>query len=227
MAPKLIACRAVASHLRPFLPPDLATEILEMHLHLRPARLRARIQQLVDAADGLFDPIFLGYGACSGAIVGIAARASRLVAPKSHDCIELFLGSRAARLAQLEREPGTYFATHDELSGGFAGLFPEFDGLAARFGGTRAEELIRAMLRSYRLLAYIRMPGAPDPARDREALREIAARLSLEPRELEGATEWLEGLIAREWDDRFVVLEPGSAFEHHHFTSPPDTPEVQ
>jgi hypothetical protein len=87
----------------------------------------------------------------------------------------------------------------------------------ARYGPEKADKLLRLMLRHYRRLAYVRMPGAAGVEQDREAVREIAAKLELEPVELGGSDEWLRALVAHEWDERFVVVEPGQAIERRHF----------
>ncbi len=57
MHPKLISCRVMVDELRPFLPEQIAVEILEISLHTSPDQLQQRLQQAIDAADGLYDPI--------------------------------------------------------------------------------------------------------------------------------------------------------------------------
>ena len=149
MGPKLISCRAVMDQIRPFLPAGMEAEVLEVALHIRPDELQRRIQQAIEAADGLFDPIYLGYGMCSKAVIGAVARKSRLVVPRSEDCIEIFLGSRQARLRELEREPGTYFVTGGSLGQGFSTAFPDYDHSVARYGREKADRLLRLMMRQY------------------------------------------------------------------------------
>src|SRR5208283_4642337 len=111
MDPKLISCRLMVEELRPFLPKQIAIEALEISLHVSPVQLQKRLQQAIDASDGLYDPIYLGYGMCSKAVLGLVAKKARLIVPKSDDCIEIFLGSRKARLDEVAKEPGTYFLT--------------------------------------------------------------------------------------------------------------------
>ena len=78
-------------------------------LHTSPEQLQERLQQAIDASDGKYDPIYLGYGLCSKAVLGLVAEKSRIIVPKSDDCIEIFLGSRKARVSEIANEPGTFF----------------------------------------------------------------------------------------------------------------------
>jgi len=66
--------------LRPFLPEGIATEVFDISLHTQPRSLRERLQEAIDASDGLYDPIYLGYGMCAKATVGLVARQSRRLA---------------------------------------------------------------------------------------------------------------------------------------------------
>ena len=100
MPSKLISCRVMIDEIKLFLPEGVATEVFEISLHNRPEVLRAKLQEAIDASDGIYDPIYLGYGLCGMAVVGLMAKKSRLVVPKNDDCIAIFLGSRQERLNQ-------------------------------------------------------------------------------------------------------------------------------
>jgi hypothetical protein len=216
--PKLICCRVMIDELLPFLPEGTATEVLEISLHVHPDQLSEHLQRAIDAADGIYDPIYLGYGLCSKAVVGLVARNSRLVIPKTDDCIELFLGSRKARLDQLAGEPGTFFLTQGYIGDGASMIFSEHERAVARYGKERAERLIQSMMSHYKRLVYIRTAHATSLESDREYARAMAARFLLNYEELDGTSEWLGQLIAGKWDDRFVVVGPGEKIELRHFT---------
>jgi hypothetical protein len=156
---------------------------------------------------------------CSKALLGVVARKSRLVVPRSDDCIELFLGSREARMRELRTAPGTYFITAGSVGQGLSSVFPEFDHAVQRYGRVKAERLMGSMLRHYTRLAYIRMPGAGDLTQDRETTRRIASQFGMQTVEIEGTAAWLRRLIANEWDEHFIVTEPGQALERRHFTT--------
>ena len=227
LPPKLISCRVMIEELRPFLPEGIATEVFDISLHTQPRSLRERLQEAIDASDGLYDPIYLGYGMCAKATVGLVARQSRLVIPKTDDCIELFLGSRKARLTEIAREPGTYFLTQGYIGDGASMIFSDFRRSAERYGKERAEELLDKMMEHYRRLVYLRMPNVANLEADRAYARKMAERFHMNYVEIDGTTEWLGRLTEEDWGDDFVVVEPGQPIETGHFMSHSASPSAK
>ena len=179
----------------------------------------SRDEDFLAAADGMFDPIYLGYGLCSKAVVGLIAQKSHLVVPKSDDCIEIFLGSREARLNELAKEPGTYFLTQGYIGDRASMIFADYERSVAKYGKQRAEKLLQTMMGHYKRLVYIRMPHAEKLEADRRYAQEMAARFGLRYEETDGTPEWLRRMMAQEWDERFVVVQPGERIELKHFFS--------
>ncbi len=219
MKPKLISCRVMVDELRPFLPEQIAIEDLEISLHVSPEKLQQRLQQAIDASDGLYDPIYLGYGMCSKAVLGLVARKSRLIVPRSDDCIEIFLGSRKARLDEVANEPGPYFLTSGYIGDGNSMVNTEYERAVARYGKDRAERLLRTMMSHYKRLVYIRMPNQKSLEPDREYAQAMAARFGLRYEEVDGTPEWLRRMMAQQWAEDFVVVQPGERIELKHFYS--------
>lgn len=217
MDPKLIACRVLIEEMRPFLPETMATEILEISLHTRPEKLRAALQQAIAASDGLWDPIYLGYGLCGKAVVGLTANQSRLVFPKSDDCIAIFLGSRQERRRQLAAAPGTYFLTQGWIGDCAGSLFSDYDRMVEKYGRDKAEELVGRMLRGYTRLAYIRLPNAVSLEADRQYARAMASKFHLEYAEINGTPALLKRMIAQDWDDDMIVCQPGQPITIEQF----------
>ena len=107
---KLIACKVLyreisllTSHCENF----IDVTYLQQGLHDTPEVLRQTLQDEIDRidadtdiyscsrAEGLdFDAILLGYGLCSNAVCGLSSQKYKLVIPRAHDCITLFLGSK-------------------------------------------------------------------------------------------------------------------------------------
>lgn len=214
---KLISCKVMIEEIRPYLPATVATEEFDISLHTHPNALRSKLQQAIDAADGVFDPILLGYGMCSKATVGLVAQRSRLVVPKSDDCIGIFLGSERQRRALTSEEPGTYFLTQGWIGSGLTGPLAEFERMVEKFGRQRAEALLAKMMRHYKRLAYIRMPMVASLAADREAAQAMALRFGMEYVEIEGNPRWLQNLADHTWGEDFVVAEPGQPLALEQF----------
>jgi hypothetical protein len=87
-------------------------EFLTQGHHDTPASGREEIQLRIDAVPAAkYDAILLGYALCSKILIGLKPSHTRLVIPRAHDCITLFLGSKE-RYQQLHAErPGTYYYT--------------------------------------------------------------------------------------------------------------------
>jgi hypothetical protein len=199
---------------------------LDMALHEHSSEaLRKALQDAIDTTTG-GDAIAIGYGLCNRGIIGITARDIPLVIPRAHDCISLLLGSTARYLAELDREPGTYFqsagwveASHTveqpQRPGEFT-LGPNsnatFERLAARYGDEAARYLVEeleGLNRHYKRLAYIATPIVETPAFAAKA-RTAAATRGLQYHQLDGDTGWLGHLLDGTWPEaEFLIVRPG------------------
>jgi hypothetical protein len=198
----------------------METEVFDIALHLHPQDLQKTLQKTIDASDGIYDPIYLGYGLCSKAVVGLVAKKSRLIIPRSDDCVEIFLGSREERKHQLEVEPGTIFLTPGYIGDESLGMnYGDHERNVARYGEEKAKKLRRIMLKHYKRLVYIRMPHATTLESDRVIAKNAAAEFDWRYEEIEGKTEWLERMMQPELNEDFVVVEPGQALELAHFVN--------
>ena len=150
MVAKAITCNVMEAEMREFLPKDADVEIFDISLHTRPNKLRGTLQDAVTRADGLFDPIFLGYGLCSQATVGLVAEKSHLILFKTDDCIGVFLGSKEDQRKRAHNEPGRlFFSAAAGLAMERARYFDEYLRIKERRGEEKArkthEENARAL----------------------------------------------------------------------------------
>ena len=140
---KLIACKALFRELSYV--SALSDNIIDITwmrqgYHNEPEVLHSLLQQEIDAVEagsdphsyrirpedgrsGDFDAILLGYGLCSNATAGVCARHHRLVIPRAHDCITLFLGSKE-RYASCFAERGMAAITQSAGSPAASGIPP-------------------------------------------------------------------------------------------------------
>lgn len=182
---------------------------------LRPA-LQAAIDE-IDNGDEQYDAILLGFGLCSMGIIGLKSKKYPIVVPRAHDCITMLLGSREK-----------YQDLFDEYSGGLywysAGWLEQmttpgrgYDEQAKymdyveKYGEDNAQYLIeveKGWTQAYSCAALIRYPGL-DNERYAEMTREAAKKMELEYIEAEGDDTLLRKLVYGEWDDNFLVMEPG------------------
>ena len=219
MNAKLIACRVMVDEIRRFLPAEVEVEVFEISQHVRPKLLKGSLQAAIDRADGKYEVIMLGYGLCSQAVVGLVTQKSRLVVPRMHDCIGVFLGSPEAYKREM-LDNHAYFLTHGYIRGYIAdqsGPLSELERATKRYGRARAEKLIDEMMKPYKRLVYIRTTEAPDIEADRTYSRDMADRFHMRYEEMEGTSALLDKLVKGDWGENFVVAEPGQEITLEQF----------
>ena len=202
-----ITCATVYEELLPHLPEDACIKRLEFGLHLHPDRLRERLQAELDGAPA-GHTVVLGYGLCGGGLDGLHVRHNRVVAPRAHDCIALFLGSDQAQREQAAQEVGTYYVTKGWLEAEDHGLMSEYERLVARYGPERGPEIARLAFANYTRLALVDT-GNYDVEPCRSLARRLAELYELRFEELPGSPDLVRSLAAGDWDGRFLIFEPG------------------
>jgi hypothetical protein len=200
-------------------------EFVPKGLHdLGAERMTARLQELVDKGDdGKHDAIVLVYGLCNNGVVGLRARQTRLVIPRAHDCMALFLGARHRYRQEFDAHPGTYYRTsgwleHADSAGAGEetisqklGLFMKFEELVEKYGEDNARYIMEMMGNAtvnYDRLAFIHMGLECDDAFAAMA-EEEARRKGWTFARLAGDLRLLRKLLWGEWDEDFLILAPG------------------
>jgi hypothetical protein len=223
---ELCACAARSTNI-------VDLQFLSQGLHDIPTeKMVARLQAEIDATDTeRYSAILLGFALCNNGILGLGHPSLPLIVPRSHDCIALFLGSRAAYDAYFGANPGTYYKTsgwierdHENLedvaSEGDSpfGALRTFEEYVEKYGEENAKYLMETLggLHNYETMAYIDVPQlAPLPYA--EDTRRQAEGTGLEFKNLKGDLDWFQRLTDGPWDDAdFLVVEPGRRIAPAH-----------
>lgn len=201
-------------------------ELFEIGLHNKPLNLRDQLQDRIDALDDLgYDAIVLAYGLCGQATAGLKARTARLVIPRAHDCITLFLGSRKRYMEQFEQNPGTYWYAldyiqrRDSASTSLAlGSGVESSNLDAtyleyveKYGQDNADYLMEVMgawQSHYNRAVFIDV-GVGDGTPVAEIAQAEAERRGWNFERMAGNIMLIQRLLSAEWDEDFLVINPG------------------
>ncbi len=206
-------------------PPTITVRLYRQGLHNTPKRLRATLQDEIDAiGPGECDAILLVYGICGTATLGLVARHTPLVIPRAHDCITLFLGSRTRYHQEFAAHPGTYWYSLDYLErhrdGDNAGLGATNLGVmdevyqeyVAKYGQDNADYLMEVLGewgKHYDRAVYIDTGTGDGSAYERLAQQQAQARGWLFERKV-GDRRLLEMLLGGDWRaDEFLVVPPG------------------
>lgn len=228
---KVIACEVAVRELCAATaksPSIVDLEFLTQGHHDTPAAGRAEIQRRIDATPAKkYDAIVLGYGLCSNILSGITARDTQLVAPRAHDCITFFLGSKERYHEFFHANPGTYYytsgwmeCTRRRCEAGQQGagmMFPAQGGInnaykqwVAKYGEDKAKALLEVMgewTASYSRGALIDFDFTKQ-LRLREQVQQICGERGWEFMEVEGDLALIQRLLDADWRETEVLVVP-------------------
>jgi hypothetical protein len=219
LARPVYLCAAHSPHI-------IDVELMKRGLHDQPVNLQTELQNLIDQKKD-YDAVLLGYGLCGKATAGIKAGNIPVVIPRAHDCITLFLGSRERYTYQFDTFPGTYwyaqdYVERDDGSGaslsagaGTDDIRSVYDEYVAKYGQDNADYLMEVMgawQKHYKRAAYIDM-GIGDGKAVQEKARNIASRRGWTFDSLAGEMVLIRRLLYGDWNDDFLVLQPGEKIE--------------
>ena len=203
---------------------------LQQGLHDTPDILRSILQNEIDRIDegsdiyscrnrdGLdFDAILLAYGLCSNAICGLMSKKYKLVIPRAHDCITLFLGSKERYKQYFDEHNGGVFCftpgwNECTIFAGRETIEQRRERYANRYDEENADYLIeqeQKVLEKYNTCAYIDWDELHLENHIRNA-EKYAESLKLNFDLIKGDPSLLRNMINGNWrEDDFLILEPG------------------
>lgn len=190
---------------------------LPQGLHDNPDNMRQELNAKIAETEASFPrikTIIMGYGLCGRGMCGVSASRVRLLVPKVHDCVPLYVGVSQKDLDMTGENSGilwlsagmmeySRFARH--LVETRHQVYPE------KFGEKQAAKMIQAenaVFANYNGVRYVRWPAMKESYA--ELARAVASELSLKYEEIGGKTAFLRDLLAGNCDnDRFLDLAPG------------------
>lgn len=184
---------------------DLPVHWLERGYHNTPEKLRQVLQSEIDKLQE-YDEILLAYGLCGNGTAGLVSEKATLVLPKFDDCINLMLCT-GARVARGLAKAGSIYLTRGWIQDEEAILQKQQE-YVEEYGEETAQEILEMMYEHYEKIAVIDT-GCYDLAPVQDYAKKAGEMLSLEPVTVAGSTGILEKLLKGQWDEDFIVQEPG------------------
>lgn len=195
----------------------------EMGLHDRPDRLRAVLRENLEALDARPDieAVVLAYGLCGRGTAGLAPQSHRLVIPRAHDCVTVFMGGKEAYAEHQRRCPGCYYYTPGWNRGRRVPGPERVDLLRAEYADKFPADDVEFLLQVEReqwalhdLATYLDL-GTDDAETEAAYARRCAEWLGWKFERLPGDPALLRDLLWGKWDGgRFQIVEPGRRLAH-------------
>jgi hypothetical protein len=196
----------------------------EMGLHDQPDQLRVTLQAAVDTLEARedIDAIALAYGLCGCGTAGLRAGRHRLVIPRTHDCIAIFMGSKERYAAHQRACPSCYYYTPGWNRNRRVPGPEKIEALRAelmkRFDADDVDYLVETEREQYAqhdTATYLDL-GTEDAETEAEYARACAEWLGWKFERLRGEAALLRDLLWGNWSDagRFQIIEPGSQLVH-------------
>lgn len=201
------------------MPHIIEVSFLEIAQHDFPEKLQRNLQNAIEWAEKTTDceAIIFIYGLCSQALLGLHSSRAKLVMPRAHDCITLFLGSRKEYARIQKEQPGTYWYS------------PGWN-KARRVPGPDKFRLMREQLMEkyddeddvdflmeterdqynhYHHANYVDL-GIGDCDKEADYAKSCADHLGWKFHHLKGDISLVRDLLEGNWDDeRYLIVEPG------------------
>lgn len=117
---KIIACNIFKREIEFILDDKKIKDVIfvEQGLHNSPSKMKMYLQDLIDEVENdeinivKYTGIILMYGLCGNGTLGLKTSKLKLIIPKIHDCMALFLGSKNKYKDIIDNNKGIYWYNH-------------------------------------------------------------------------------------------------------------------
>lgn len=207
----LIACSMLKDEIE-MLKPNIEIDWMDKGLHTHPSILHQELKKRIEFHSDK-KVIYLAYGLCGNALIGLSSKTSKIIIPKFDDCIRILMCHEGG-LKPCVNIHSLYFTNGWVNSDRYIGN--EMKDYIKRFGEEKGQYIKNTMLSGYKGLKLIDT-GAFDKEACEQICKKTAKDFNLEYECVQGTTRVLAKLINKQIDDEFVVLDKGEALAFDHF----------
>jgi len=228
---KIIACKVLQreiAHIASSCENYIDMTFMRQSLHNDPVALQKAMQEEIDKIEsgedlhttdtyvGDFDAVLIGYGLCSNGILNLTSKKYKLIVPRAHDCMTLYLGSKERYKEYFNATPGIYWYNAGWIeNAALPEKYPREKLLLEYteiYGEENAEYLVEMeykWMENYKSLTYINMPFLKrDELKDFS--RNAAVKYGWSFDEMDGDMSLLSDMLNGNWDnERFLIVLPG------------------
>lgn len=178
---------------------------LERGYHNTPEKLRVKLQETINELQDQ-DELLLCFGLCGNGTAGITSKKSRLILPKFDDCLNMLLcdGNRNCRGMV---QPGTMY-----LTGGWIkddeGILQQYDKLLDEYDKETRDDIMEMMYAHYNSVSVIDT-GCYPMDDTMEYAKKTCELMDFDLKTIPGYVVMIEKLFSGDWDNNFLIVEPG------------------
>lgn len=216
----LVICEVLVPEVQHFIPSDIDMRVVEFELHNHPGKLNEKLRSILNKLEDekSWENILLGYGLCSEGVVGLKPKRTKIVLPKTDDCIALFLGSREKYKTLQQEKGGTYYLTKGWIEYGEnpLAIYRQQPDWAKKYPPEIAQWTARELMKDYKRIALIDTGAYPlEPYID--YARKTGETFNLKFEVISGSLRFLQLLLYGPWDNNFLVIEPSQEITREMF----------
>ena len=186
---------------------------MDRGFHNTPQKLKEELQKQIDLLQDQ-DDILLAFGLCGNGTEGICSKNTRLILPKFDDCINMLLctGTRTDRA--LTRADSIYLTRGWTLDS--EAILQQYEKIKEQYDEEMCEIIMETMYEHYHSITVIDT-GCYDTEPVLDYAHQAADLLDLEVETAPGSNHILAQLLTGQWDDNFIILEPGKTISSAFF----------
>ena len=184
---------------------------LERGLHEMPKKLHDELQTTLESVYA--DQVLFAFGLCGNALDGISSPRSSIVIPRFHDCIHMLLAT------EEQPRPSTCGNCLYYTDGWFKSdmaMLQQYERFKKKRGEEKAKRIFQKMFENYRGI-YLIDTGLPWRSLALEEAERTSELFELELCSTQGSLTILERLLKHDWDENFIICNPGEAISYRSF----------
>jgi len=167
-----------------------------------------------------FDAVLLGYALCSNGIAGLSSKKYKIVVPRGHDCITMFLGSKEKYRKYFDSHKCVYWYSAGWIENTPMPGEKRYNNIRSqyieKYGEENADylmEMEQGWFKEYNWCTFIDWPELNNSSY-KAFTRRCADFLNWNYDEITGDSTLLRDFIEGNWDDeRFLIVPPGKTIE--------------
>ena len=186
---------------------------MDRGLHNTPEKLKIELQKQIDQLQDA-DEILLSFGLCGNGTDELVSKSTSLVIPKFDDCLNLMLCTAERTARGLTKADSLYLTRGWTLDS--ESILRQYDSLLEKYDEETRDIIFETMYEHYHTVNVIDT-GCYDLRPVLEYAEKAAELLDLETETIPGSNRILKQLLTGEWDENFIVLQPGEMLSYEHF----------